>query len=276
MVERLKAAIEKARKDRERAMAVPPAPSPVPKEAPDSPVSAEAWSAIAAVETDLDHLQRHRVISFTRDDPAHATFDLLRTQLVKLCRQNGWRRVAVTSPTKGCGKSTVCANIAGSMSQQKSFKTILIDLDLRSSHIHKIFGIKGEYSIPAVLDDEQAIDRAIVRIGDNLGMLLNTKPVPGSAELLQGASMTRLFGYLEKVYAPDLVLIDTPPILVADDVIGLTQQIDAVLMVIASGSTVPSEFTAAEKLLADGAPLIGVVLNRVPEESLEPYQEGYT
>ena len=51
-------------------------------------------------------LARNRIVTFADTDPAHATFDMMRTKILRMLRQNGWTSVAITSPTNGCGKTT--------------------------------------------------------------------------------------------------------------------------------------------------------------------------
>ena len=55
--------------------------------------------------------ERHRVASVSSDSKADA-FRLLRTQLLLQMREKGWQTLAVTSPNKGAGKSTVALNLA--------------------------------------------------------------------------------------------------------------------------------------------------------------------
>ena len=118
MVERLKKAIDKARAHREQVLAgaVPPAVNP--EERPRGPVEATApadpspWAALEEVTLDVAHLKRRRVVSYQKNDPAHVVFDVLRTRLLKVFKDNSWSRIAITSPTRGCGKTFVAANLA--------------------------------------------------------------------------------------------------------------------------------------------------------------------
>ena len=46
-------------------------------------------------------------------------------------RQNGWQTLAVTSPNKGAGKSTVSLNLAISFAMEVDYTALLVDADLR-------------------------------------------------------------------------------------------------------------------------------------------------
>lgn len=48
----------------------------------------------------------------TSDNPAAAAFDHLRNRLLHGLTQKGWRKIAISSPTHGCGKSTVATSLA--------------------------------------------------------------------------------------------------------------------------------------------------------------------
>ena len=100
-----------------------------------------AWERLRTVTLDRRHLTRHRVIAADRVDPAHVAFDVLRTRLLQTLRARGWRRVAITSPTQGCGKTFVAANLAFSLSRRASCRTVLLDLDLRIPSLAAVLGV---------------------------------------------------------------------------------------------------------------------------------------
>lgn len=278
MVERLKAAIEKARQQREGNKASPVATAPVASVLPvrTSPDSAQAWLAMEPFEPDPKTLEAQRVVTFQRVDTAHTVFNILRTRLIKVCRDNGWRRIVITSATKHCGKTTVCANLGGSFAHQKNIRTVLLDLDLRNSRLHRALGFEGERHIEAVVDGSIPLEKAILRIDSNLAALLNTAPVAGSAEMLQSEALVTMLDTIDRMFEPDIVLIDTPPVLVADDVLGLLPHVDAVILVVGAGETTAKDVMDAEQLLNSNAPFLGIVMNKVSEDMSEKYQESYT
>ena len=60
----------------------------------------------------------------------------------------GWKRLAVTSPGPGCGKSTVTMNLAFALARQPDIRTLVIDLDLRRP-IYKQTAAYGHFGRPA-------------------------------------------------------------------------------------------------------------------------------
>ena len=121
-MERLRAAIEQARKTRAEA-GTPIAPSGSAanvkvveaSSADASPIAAgvidERWAELPEIKLQPRRMRKNRLV-FESNNGEQAPFDLLRTRLLTQMRKNDWRRVAVTSPDMACGKSTTCANLA--------------------------------------------------------------------------------------------------------------------------------------------------------------------
>lgn len=166
MVERLKDAINKARETRERAVEQPP-PPPVDRpqiakpenelrdamlaavtRGPSAPQArqrtpvAEAWQALEEIQLNPTKLDKNRIISHKKSNPAHLSFDMLRTRILNMLRKHGWSRLAITSPTKGCGKSTVAVNLALSLGHQNDMRSMLFDVDMRAPSLAKYMDVR--------------------------------------------------------------------------------------------------------------------------------------
>jgi capsular exopolysaccharide synthesis family protein len=291
VVERLKDAIEKASRERRRALAASPAPAPASGEASaPAPVPAPApapvpetlpetappsWAAIEAVTLVPRRLQRSRVITLDRTDPAHVGFDVLRSRLLKVFRDNGWKRLAITSPTKGCGKTFVAVNLALSLARQPDLRTLLIDMDLRLPQVAATLGLRDRRALADFLSGRLAPDKHLCRLGDNLALALNTERVRDAAELILDRRTVERLSAAIAALAPDIVIHDLPPMLVNDDAFAFLPQVDAVLLVAAAGQTRADQIDAAEKLIQGNAAFLGVVLNKVADGSDDPYGYGY-
>ena len=91
-MERIQAAIQKAKEAR-GAVEPPRAPQPAaPRPAARGPALGigPAWAELAAFEPDPARMEAHRVVTFADADPAHVTFDMMRTKLLRTLRANGW------------------------------------------------------------------------------------------------------------------------------------------------------------------------------------------
>ena len=71
-----------------------------------SPIAVQ-YSQTAVVQLDAAHLERHRVVSHQKAHPASWAFDVLRTQVLQKMDENGWRTLAITSPSSESGKTVV-------------------------------------------------------------------------------------------------------------------------------------------------------------------------
>ena len=261
MVERLKVAIEKARAS--RAAGGAPAIDPVVRPPRRPPAARDAWLSLPEVALDADHLESERIVSHRKSDPAHVVFDVLRTRLMRVLKEKGWRRVLVTSPSKGCGKTVVCCNMALSLSRQADYRTILVDADLRSPRIASCLGLdRMSYDLPRYLRGEIGAEEHFVRVGQNLALGLNTEPVRDSAELISDAQTVHRLGEMVTQLKPDAVIHELPPLLLSDDALAFLGSADCVLLVAAANQTRPEEIEECERLLADNTNYLGVLLNK--------------
>jgi Mrp family chromosome partitioning ATPase len=289
-MERIQSAISKAREARRTqiesgaALASTAAPAsvagPATVEAADpfKPVvdpAEAAWAALPAFRPDARHLERSRAVAFAGGAPA-VPFDSLRTRLLYLMRDKGWRRVAITSPGPGCGKTTVCLNLALGLSRLADVRTVVIDGDLRRPSLGHVLGVTGHHQIADVLAGKAEAGRHLVRVGDNLAIGTNRGPMPNSAELLQSPIAAEALDRIEDDYRPSLMILDLPPMLVSDDTMAALGLVDCVLIVAAAESTTVAELDRCEKDLATRCNVVGVVLNKCRYlEKSEGYGYGY-
>ena len=99
------------------------------------------WDRLPLLRPNADTLERGRLVSLSRSDNSHVAFDMMRTRMIQLMRAKNWTTVAITSPTAGCGKTTVSLNLTFSLANQRDCRTLLVDLDLRKPQVAKTLGI---------------------------------------------------------------------------------------------------------------------------------------
>lgn len=226
------------------------------------------WRELQEVSLDLSQrkLHRERLVAIDRREASHSgSFDMLRTRLITALKANGWRRVAITAPTAGCGKTFCAINLAISLSRLQATRTVLLDLDLRAPGIAGALGLKPAAPLTDLLTGAQDMSTQLMRIGDNLALGLNDTPVGNSAELLQAPQTARALKAMQLELRPDVVLYELPPALSHDDVSAFLPQIDAVLLVADGAQTTADDITACERILTDRTPLLGIVLNKADD-----------
>jgi protein-tyrosine kinase len=295
-MERIQTAISKAREARktqgepalpvlEGADVVPAAPPPTPAAlaaslaapsplmAPHSAAQAAdvAWAELMEFRPNAKHLERSRVVSLTGGAQA-VPFDSLRTRLLYLVRDKGWKRIAITSPGPGCGKSTVALNLALSLARLADVRTVLIDADMRRPAMARLLGASAQHQVAGVLAGKDDPSKHFLRIGANLAVGTNRMPVAHSAELLQSPAIANALDRIEAEFQPSLMIFDLPPMQVSDDTMAALGLVDCVLIVAAAESTTVQEIDRCERELAARTNVAGVILNKA--QYLEK-SEGY-
>jgi Mrp family chromosome partitioning ATPase len=168
----------------------------------------------------------------------------------------------------------VAANLALSMARLPSCRTVLMDLELRQPELAHLFGQKDATPLIEFLMGEQPLEGHFRRLGRNLALALNGEAVPHASELLQDPEFGNAMAALRDLLQPDVVVIDTPPALVTDDVLSLSGQIDAVILVTDGTVTSPEDIRACERLFEGRLPILGVVLNRAQDRATDRYAYG--
>ena len=269
----------------------PQAPPPLPLEAeltqaplPEAELAAPAdqdlrraaaWNALEPIELSPRHLERSRIISHAKTDPAHIAFDVLRTRMLSALARKGWTRVGITSPNASCGKTFVAANLAISLARQPQSRAVLFDMDMRQPSLARVLGVKKQEALRWFLNGEIPASKFLHRVGANLALGLNSKRMRDAGELIQAPATAHALATMQAQLQPDVILYDLPPMLAGDDVMGFLPNLDCVLMVIGGGLSKPAEVTECERMLEDHCPLLGVLLNMDEGASIERYAYDY-
>ena len=259
-----------------------PVPAAVSTAAATPADAADLWDHLAQIPVDPARLERNLVITAGRHDPAHAAFDVLRTRMVQAMAEHGWRRVGITSPTAGCGKSFTAINLAISLSRLEGFRTVLLDLDLRHPGLARTLGLKD---MPATADflrgrigaDDYLSTFApnMLNIGDRLALGVNGRSDEYAAELFANPKTERILSAMQQDLDVDLMLFDLPPALAMDDVLALRPHLDCVLIVVGGGETRARDVREVQNRLGDDLPVLGVVMNKAELDQGSGYSYGY-
>lgn len=267
-MERIQAAIQKAKERRGDAEPLGQAegrPAPTrPNRGPHRPAPGPgpAWAELTPFDPDPRLMARNRVVTFSDVEASHATYDMMRTRILRTMRQNGWTSLGITSPTAGCGKTTTTANLAFSFGHQPDVRTVLVDLDMRRPGLAKLLGITEAQSMASVLQGTRPVAENFVRYGDNLAIGTNATAMRNSAELLLGPSTAQGVASIKSAFQADVVLYDLPPMLASDDVMAFLPHLDCVLLIAAAERSRLDEVDKCEQDLAEQTNLLGVVLNK--------------
>lgn len=228
---------------------------------PVVPAADEAWKALPLLTLQPKLAKRNRIVALQGGQEA-AGIDMMRTRVLQQMRDNGWRRLAITSPTAACGKSTIATNLAMSLQRQPDLRTVLLELDLRRPSLTKMLGIEGDMSFAHVLEGSRPFEENALRYGPNLAISANQRSWREPAELLGGVHIPEMLSDIEATYMPDVMIFDMPPMLISDDMMVFARHVDCVLLVAGAESTTVKEIDICETDLASQTNVMGVILNK--------------
>lgn len=222
------------------------------------------------------------LIQLLSEDPEVAdAYDSLFTALRLASPSESLNSILVTSAEPGEGKTTVssCLAITASLAGQAP---LLIDGDLRRSSLASAVGsTNGPGFIEVLLG--RAEPAAVIR------------PVPVAGNSSRGGTISFMAGGLEPplvlgtidwskarttfrsiAQGFGIVLVDSPPILAANDALLFAGIVDAIVLVVGTGNANLDKIRRAkEQLAATGTPIIGVVLNRFEPKVHGPSDQPY-
>ncbi|MFW5996045.1 MAG: CpsD/CapB family tyrosine-protein kinase [Halanaerobiaceae bacterium] len=206
--------------------------------------------------------------------PVTEAFRSLRTELSFISPDNPLKSLLVTSSDKGEGKSILTSNLAISMAQNNR-QVRVIDADLRRPVLHRIFNLPNHTGLSSFLSEDLRPEDIIQNTEiDGLSIISSGPIPPNPAELLSSQKMLQLLHREEEEV--DLVLLDTPPVIIVSDAVGLSPRVGGVLLVVAARETARDKVRATRnKLEQVGANIVGSVLNRYPVGKAEYFYEAY-
>ena len=223
-----------------------------------------AYTRTRVLEITPEVLERHRLAS-VRNDTTADPFRLLRTQVLMQMRQNGWQTLALTSPNKGAGKSTVALNLAMSFAMEADYTALLVDADLRDPDIRHMLELEpGPGLVDYLLGDAALEDLLIHPAVGNLVVLPGGAPVANTSELMRSPMMADMIREMRGRYHDRLIVFDVPPVLAGADTLALSAYMDATILLVEECKTRRDDIDRSCELLSSSN-LMGIVLNKSRE-----------
>lgn len=264
-MEKLQAALARAREKRENdgrpVRRTEPTPRVGARRASQESAVAARWEALASLEPSAQRLQKSHIYANKASTEAQH-FDILRTKLLLEMRRNDWTRIAITSATPGCGKTTTACNLIAGVGRQPELRAMLFDFDFRRPSVAKVFGVEPPHSLAAVLADEAPFAEHAMRWHDNTCLSMTTSVVSDPSRLILRSRTMEIIDTIQDEYRPHLMLFDTPPVMVSDETRGFLKNVDAVLIIAAAESTSVAQVDEVEREVAQYTNVAGIVLNK--------------
>jgi len=211
------------------------------------------------------------------NDPRSAgaeSFRSLRTAIQVASQAGRLRTLLVTSPLFGEGKSTVAYNLAVAFALAGK-RVLLVDADMRKPKIHEFFSRPCSPGLSDVLIGKSKVSACIHshRTLPNLSLMPAGSETIASAELLESNEFDELLSALTGEY--DLIIADSPPILLLTDARVLSEKFGATIAVIRARQTTRTVLKSLSSVLElSGSRAVGLVLNGVDTNSID-YFDAY-
>lgn len=252
-MEKLEKALNKARSQRAYNLAL--------KKGVDGTYNPSYMPAATPIIINENFLKKNHIISYhTRSEEADV-FRILRTQILQIMNQSGYKTLGITSPRYGDGKTTIALNLALSIAQDLKQTVLLVDIDLRKPSIGEYLGLTEPLGISDYCLQNTPISECIIRTSfERLSVLPAGYSLDASSEVLGSPRMSQLAEELKSRYSDRVIIYDMPPVLNQDDPIAFLPNIDAYILVVRNGVTTTSDIKDSLNLLS-GANVIGTVLN---------------
>jgi non-specific protein-tyrosine kinase len=212
--------------------------------------------------------------------------------------------IMVTSALPREGKSTTVANLAVTLARAGR-RIAIADLDLRRPFLHCFFGTGNHHGFTDVVVDRVKLDRAVRPVAlpgtghlataesangrpsmvrgnasngrTDVECVLNVLPAgsipPAADEFLERERVSTVLQDLSERF--DLVLIDAPPLLAVGDVMTLSTNVDAIVVVTRLGIHRRQLEELGRQLQKCRAPSLGFVLTGASHGDSYSYGYGY-
>ena len=228
--------------------------------------------------------------------PLIEPYRTLRSNLQYFEVEKGLSTILITSGLPREGKTATTANLAMSLALSGA-RVIVVDADLRNPMMHNYLELKNDIGLSTVLaggsqvadalkvvkldkylppngtiGKRSAVDQSSLQ-RDFLCMTSGPLP-PNPAELLASVKMQEFLTNV--VGLADYVLIDSAPVLLVADALGIASRVDGVVVVTRLNSTTFDEAREMRTLMERvGARVIGVVVGGTRANQGHRYSYGY-
>jgi capsular exopolysaccharide synthesis family protein len=217
---------------------------------PILPAQAHRRGGIARRQEEKDRYWRNLLLE---------SVDATRTMLVHAARTGSHRVVLISSAVGGEGKTSLASYLATSLARS-GLNTVLIDADLRSPSIHRLFDLGVAPGLSEVLRGEVHLGDAIAETAvEGLKIVPAGHADRQTIRILAQGGLGPYFAQIKEQF--DFVIVDSSPILPVADASIIAQQVDAVLFsIFRDKSRKTKVFAALQRLQCLGVPVLGAVV----------------
>lgn len=212
-------------------------------------------------------------------DRSHVASESIRRLKNNIIYQHGDtppKTIAITSPEKGDGKSTVVSNL-GIAFAEEGYKTLVVDTDFRRPKLHTYYGLSNENGLIDYLEGKLPVQK-ILKDTDlgYLKMISAGTKTDRPESIVSSKEFKQFLKKMEDVF--DVIILDTPPFGIISDSTTLLKHASVTLLVTKYRKTNRGVFLkTVEELERINANVSGIVLNGFDhrKEASGDYGAGY-
>lgn len=192
------------------------------------------------------------------------SFRALQTNILYLPIADKCKKIAITSPVSGEGKSYISVNLSRTLAINTGKKVVLIDMDMRVPRVKKLLNKKlmetSNFSgLSEYLADIDSKPNILKTDLENFDVILSGKETSNPIGLINSPKMNALLDKLAEKY--DYIIIDTPPVNIVTDALLMLDKVNGyVLSSRANYSNINNLNSAIDAIKNVGGEVFGVVL----------------
>jgi capsular exopolysaccharide synthesis family protein len=219
---------------------------------------------------------RREGLEYLAEKPASAQAEAirnLRTSVMLSGLDKTPQIIMLTSSLPGEGKTTISFALAQNFVGLGK-KVLLLEGDIRRRVFSQYLDVKNAKGLMAVLANEISLEDAVIHDPVMKADILVSEPsTVNAADIL---SSERFVAFLETARnAYDMIIVDTPPVLVVPDARVLAQHADALLFTVHWDKTTKTQLRDALRMFETvGVSVSGLVLNQIDPKGMKNYGYG--
>ncbi|MEM8958317.1 MAG: polysaccharide biosynthesis tyrosine autokinase [Pseudomonadota bacterium] len=220
---------------------------------------------------------RNRVLQFMASKPNSAMAEAvrnLRTSIMLSNVDSPPQIIMVASSIPGEGKTTLSLALAHSFAGVGK-RVLVIEGDIRRRTLRKYFTKDRRENLLALVQEKMPLEEAVMH-DEQLGidLLLSEPSSVNAADFFTSERLVSMLARARERY--DIILIDTPPVLIVPDARIVGQLVDAVIYVVRWDATLRNMVQQGLEAFASvGVKINGMVLNQVDIRKATHYSGNY-
>lgn len=220
--------------------------------------------------------KRRDTVTYLANKPTSAAAEAIRNLRTSIMLSNVDKPpkvIVTTSSIPGEGKTMLSLALAQNFSGMGK-KVLLIEGDIRRRVIGQYLGQNPKEGLLSVLSGERPLSDLVVRDeGVGADVLIGEKTSANAADIFSSESFSRLLAEAKREY--DLIVLDTPPVLVVPDARIIAQNADVILFAVKWDSTSKSQVEEALRMFESvNQRVSGLILNLISPKGMKRYGYG--